>query len=189
METKLILKLVVTDIVADEVTCHVIELNQNRIFKKHLFELSVDFDDEYTATITEGEGFSEINIVPDRTRQSRIVIRKCIHKGNRELLDCYVPQIRINDIMWYSVLPKGSYILKESFDPVTQCKKCFGEGCSECQNRGFRKGTSVDLKYVAQLFLDEKIKKIKEANDFIDGFLNPPSSYKLSGAPAKQNFK
>ena len=164
---EIILNIKVTKVDDKKITCHVIDLNQNRIFDKILFGDDVEVDDEYTATITEGAGFSEINVVPKVEKTSRIIIEKVNHKEQE--LDCYIPKIKING-KWYNVLEKGSYILKDSFDPVTLCKGCYGEGCGECKKRGFRKGISADLKHIAQSFLDKEIKKIKEANDIINNY-------------------
>jgi hypothetical protein len=169
---EIILNLIVTKIDDKNVTCKVIydnveEYEEYRIFEKILFDNDVDINDEYIGKITSGVGFTEINVFPKKEKTSRILIEKVNHKEQE--LDCYVPQIKFND-KWYNVLEKGSYILKDSFDPVILCKGCYGEGCQECKKRGFRKGVSVDLKYIVQSFINKEIKNIKEANDLISKY-------------------
>lgn len=100
--------------------------------------------------------------------QSRIVIEKVNHSG--EELECYVPQIFVGD--WINILQKNSYILKDSFNPVVLCKKCDGEGCQDCNKRGFRKGVSVDLKYIAESLLNERIKEISKAKEILNKTLS-----------------
>lgn len=94
------------------------------------------------------------------TIDTQIIIGKCNHKGNEH--DCYIPQINLGS-GWKNVLSEGSYILKESYDPVILCKKCYGEGCQECQKRGFKKGERVDLKQVAEGILNQEIKAIENS--------------------------
>lgn len=178
-----IFNITVIGINEDSVLCRVIETNENRIFKRDLFDFWVDSDDEFIVTIKEGSGFSEMTLTPNETKTSRIVVRKCIHKGQQ--LDCYVPQIRINGA-WRNVLSKGSYILKDSFEPVTICKKCFGEGCNECQSRGFRKGMPIDLKHIAEFFLNEAIKELEKANEIINSYSK--LNHNLTGRTVTNNL-
>lgn len=149
------------------ITCHVIETNENRVFKEILFAEDAEVGDEFTVVQkSTGSGFI-IEFIPKQEKISRILIEKVNHKEIEQ--DCYIPQIKIND-KWHNVLEKGSYILKDSFDPVTLCKGCYGEGCQECKKRGFRKGESVDLKYIAQSFIDKEIKKIQDANNILNKY-------------------
>lgn len=97
------------------------------------------------------------------TIQSRIKIGKVIHKGKE--LETYIPQINLGR-GWINIQPKGCYILKESYDPVTICKKCDGNGCNECQNKGFRRGIPVDQKSIANTLLSSKIKEINNVIKF-----------------------
>jgi len=101
--------------------------------------------------------------------EGRIITWKTKHNGQE--IDCYVPQINIGADWtpengynkWIDVLPKGCYILKESSNPIDICKKCDGDGCKDCNDRGFKKGTPVDLKYIAQLLLESRTKEIINA--------------------------
>lgn len=96
--------------------------------------------------------------------ESRVSIGKAEHKGQQ--LDCYIPEIYLGGY-WKSILSSGSYILKETFDPVILCKKCYGEGCGDCKNRGFKKGESEDQLKLAQGLLDYKIKEIHKAEKLL----------------------
>lgn len=96
--------------------------------------------------------------------QKRIETRILTHKGKE--VEAYVPQIDIGN-GFKDVLPSGSYILKESFDPVDVCKKCGGDGCADCNKCGFRKGEPVDNIHVANFFLDNDFKKLIEAKEIL----------------------
>lgn len=108
--------------------------------------------------------------------EGRILIEKVNHSGQE--VDCYIPQINVGQNWtpengynkWVNILSKGSYILKESFNPVVVCKKCDGEGCPDCNNRGFRKGVSVDLKHIAESLLIKKMKELKRAKQQLSAF-------------------
>ena len=97
--------------------------------------------------------------------ETRIITWKTNHSGQE--VECYVPQINING-KWHDALSDGSYILKQSFNPVVLCKKCDGNGCQECNNRGFKKGISIDLKHIAQSILDATTMERKKAKEILD---------------------
>ena len=117
--------------------------------------------------------------------RSIIIIGKCNHQ-NKEL-DCYIPQIDIGK-GWTNILDAGSYILKDSFNPLKRCSKCVGKGincyldksleliwdrnskCKECNGIGLRKGESKDLKYIAQMFIDIEMKKIKASIKYFQNY-------------------
>ncbi len=150
-----------------EVVCHVVETNQNKIFQKHLFCEDAEVGDELKiVTKVVGSTFF-MEFFPKEEKLSRILIEKVNHKGQE--LDCYVPQIKLSG-KWHNILKKGSYILKDSFEPVMLCKVCHGDGCKECRN-GFRKGISIDLKHVAKSLIENELKKLNQANDIIKNYV------------------
>lgn len=93
--------------------------------------------------------------------ETQIIIGKCNHKGNEH--DCYIPQIKLGVDNWVNILSEGSYILKETYDSVVLCKKCDGQGCQQCQNRGFIKGERADLKHVAEGLLKKTVTELEAA--------------------------
>jgi len=92
--------------------------------------------------------------------KKRIKTGKVIHKGQE--LECYIPQILINK-KWRDVLQEGSYILKEGYDAYDFCSKCNGEGCPECNDKGFRKVPPKDNKYIAEILLNNVEIKYSDA--------------------------
>jgi hypothetical protein len=96
----------------------------------------------------------------DNMFETQIIIGKCNHKGNEH--ECYIPQIKLNGA-WKNILSGGSYILKETYDPVVLCKKCDGQGCQQCQNRGFIKGERADLIHVAEGLLRKEVELLESA--------------------------
>lgn len=96
--------------------------------------------------------------------KTQIILDTVIHSGKE--LPVYVPQVDLGS-GWKNVLSPGTYILKESHNPVDLCSKCSGSGCQDCQNRGTKKGTAVDNILIAEFFLKNKIIEIQNAEKLL----------------------
>ena len=96
----------------------------------------------------------------------RVIEDKCNHNGQE--VPCYVPQLKVGE-KWVNAMAKG-YVLKESGNPIAICKRCGGDGCKECNNRGMRKGTAVDLFSYAESIALNAYNEYREAKDIINKF-------------------
>ena len=105
--------------------------------------------------------------------ETRIIISKVIHSGKE--LECYVPQILISK-KWRNVLSKDSYILKEGYNANEICSKCSGEGCKECNQKGFKRVESEDNKHIAEFFLEKAIKDYNAAKSTMKYIQDPKES-------------
>ncbi len=89
--------------------------------------------------------------------EKRIIEGTVLHKDIE--LPTYVPQIKKNE-EWVNIQDDGCYILKEGYNPLITCKKCNGKGlilknkCNECSGNGLRKTDPTDLKYIAEILLE-----------------------------------
>lgn len=101
--------------------------------------------------------------------ETRINVEKITeNKGEYEI---YVPQINFKG-SWKNVLSPGSHILKETRNPTILCKSCGGDGCQPCNNRGFRKGESVDQLPLAEMLLKNKVSELEQAIKLIESYSN-----------------
>jgi hypothetical protein len=95
---------------------------------------------------------------------SRVNIGTCIHQGKE--LPSYIPEVFING-GWTPILSEGSYILKDTYNPLIVCGNCSGKGCNDCRGIGLRKGISVDNKQWAEGFIKIELAKIESTLEVI----------------------
>lgn len=99
--------------------------------------------------------------------KSQIIIGTVNHSG--EDRECYIPQIDVG-FGFKTILSNGSYLLKESHNPILGCPMCNGQGCKHCNNRGTIKGQVKEQYESVQSMLEDEVKRITNALTLLEKY-------------------